>query len=897
MLPLSSRFRIHRKTIDMSNDTPVTPYTTDTPVPVQLADYAPPPFLIETVHLDVDIRAGETVVTASLSCVRNACVDGKQPLVLDGEELETISVCVDGLRWDPARYRQSESQLIIENVPDAFMLETRVRLRPDSNTQLSGFYRSKDGYFTQCEPQGFRRITWFIDRPDVMARYTVTLHADKAAFPFLLANGNPVASGDEPGERHYATWEDPFRKPSYLFAMVAGKLDVLRDRYRTASGREVQLAIYVEPGKLDQCPHAMLALKKSMRWDEERFGLECDLDHYMIVAVGDFNMGAMENKGLNIFNTKYVLARSDVATDVDFENIDRVVAHEYFHNWTGNRVTCRDWFQLSLKEGLTVFRDQEFGADTHSRETARIREVRGLRAVQFPEDAGPMAHPVRPSTYLEINNFYTATVYEKGAEVVRMIQTLIGRDAFRRGMDIYFERHDGQAVTCDDFVAAMSAASGFDFTQFMAWYRQAGTPRVTARGEYDEAAKRYVLTLAQRCAPTPGQPEKQPYLIPVAVGLLGPQGEEFDLGGGVGTRLLHLTAPEQTFVFENIPAEPVPSLLRNFSAPVILDYPYRDADLAHLLAHDSDPFNRWEAGQRLFGQLILANAARVARGEAAEWPATVVEAARRVLLGGSDPAFVAEALTLPGEATLAEQMDVIDPEALHRARAGLAKTLATALEADFSGVYASLKAVGAYRSDTDEAGKRRLRNLCLDYLNRLDSSDYRALAFQQFSSADNMTDQFAALAVLANNEGPERKIALDDFYTRWQHEALVVDKWLSVQASSSLPDTLLRVETLTRHPAFDLRNPNKVYALLRTFGANHRHFHSADGDGYRFLAWQIAALDPINPQVAARLARCFDRWKKFDAVHQGHARAALESLRNTAGLSRDVFEVVDKALQ
>jgi len=632
-----------------------------------------------------------------------------------------------------------------------------------------------------------------------------------------------------------------------------------------------------------------------MRWDEQRFGLECDLDHYMIVAVGDFNMGAMENKGLNIFNTKYVLARADVATDVDFENIDRVVAHEYFHNWTGNRVTCRDWFQLSLKEGLTVFRDQEFGADTHSREVARIREVRGLRAAQFPEDAGPMAHPVRPSTYVEINNFYTATVYEKGAEVVRMIQTLIGRDAFRKGMDIYFQRHDGQAVTCDDFVAAMATADGFDFGPFMTWYRQAGTPKVTAHGSYDAATRRYTLTLAQSCAPTPGQPEKLPYLIPVAVGLVGPKGEDFDLGG-TATTVLQLTAPEQTFVFENIPAAPVPSLLRNFSAPVVLDYPYSDADLTHLLAHDSDPFNRWEAGQRLFGRLILGNAAPLARGETPEWPIGVVEAARKVLLSDSDPAFIAEALTLPGEATLAEQMDVVDPEALFQARAGLARALAAALEADFSSVYEQLAPAGAYRPDTADAARRRLRNLCLDYLNRLDSADCRALAYRQFASADNMTDQFGALSVLANCPGPEGKVALEDFFARWQHEALVVDKWLSVQAASSVADTPRRVEELTRHPAFDLKNPNKVYALLRTFGANHRHFHAADGDGYRFLAWQIAALDPINPQVAARLARCFDRWRRFDGARQAHAQAALQGLHAQAGLSRDVFEVVDKAL-
>ena len=621
----------------------------DTPTPIRLEDYTPPPFLIDAVKLDVDVRETGTIITALLDVQRNPALAARGALALDCEDLETLAVGIDGRTLAASEFSIEDNRLTIAEVPDRFVLKTTVRIQPDKNTQLSGFYRSRDGYFTQCEPEGFRRITWFIDRPDVMARYTVTLHADKATFPILLANGNPVASGDEGGEdegRHFATWEDPFRKPSYLFAMVAGKLDVLRDTYRTASGRDVLLAIFVEPGKLDQCAHAMEALKKSMRWDEQRFGLECDLDHYMIVAVGDFNMGAMENKGLNIFNTKYVLARADLATDTDFENIDRVVAHEYFHNWTGNRVTCRDWFQLSLKEGLTVFRDQEFGADTHSRQVARIREVRGLRAMQFPEDAGPMAHPVRPSTYVEINNFYTATVYEKGAEVVRMIQTLIGREAFRKGMDIYFERHDGQAVTCDDFVAAMAAASGFDFTPFMAWYRQAGTPRVTARGTYDAGNHRYTLTLAQSCAPTPGQPEKTPYLIPVAVGLVGPDGENFDLtvqtpsfrrkpesriaeneldpglrrddGESRQTVVLQLTEPEQTFVFENVPAAPVPSLLRNFSAPVVLDYPYSDADLAHLLAHDSDPFNRWEAGQRLFGRLILDNAERIGQGAQAE---------------------------------------------------------------------------------------------------------------------------------------------------------------------------------------------------------------------------------------------------------------------------------------
>ena len=870
----------------------------ENPVPVHLEDYAPPAWLIDSVWLDVDVRAEATQVSARLACRRNPAVPGLAPLVFDGEALQTLSVAVDGRQLSKGSYQIDAEHLSLSGLPDACTVETCVRIEPEKNTQLSGFYRSKDGFFTQCEPQGFRRITWFIDRPDVMARYTVTLHADKAAFPVLLANGNPVASGDEAEGRHYATWQDPFKKPSYLFAMVAGKLDVLRDSYRTASAREVQLAIFVEPGKLDQCGHAMAALKKSMRWDEQRFGLECDLDHYMIVAVGDFNMGAMENKGLNVFNTKYVLARPDVATDVDFENIDRVVAHEYFHNWTGNRVTCRDWFQLSLKEGLTVFRDQEFGADMHSRETARLREVRGLRAAQFPEDAGPMAHPVRPSTYVEINNFYTATVYEKGAEVVRMIQTLIGREAFRKGIDIYFERHDGQAVTCEDFVAAMASASGYDFAPFMAWYRQAGTPHVTAHGAYDAATQRYRVTLAQSCSPTPGQPEKAPYLIPVAVGLVGPDGVEADLGGAT-TRVLQLTEPEQTFVFENIPAAPVPSILRNFSAPVVLDWAASEAELVHLLAHDSDPFNRWEAGQRLFGSLILAAEKQIVRGETPTWPASVVDAARKVLTAsenGVDPAFVAEALTLPGESTLTEQMDIVDPEALFTARSGLARFLAQGLEGLFLARYHELASHAPYQPDTAQAAQRRLRNLCLAYLNELDSSAARSLASDQFAQADNMTDQFAALSVLVNASAADGAVALDTFYARWQNEALVVDKWLAVQAGSRLDGTLARVQALLDHPAFDRRNPNKVYALLRTFGANHRHFHAADGGGYRFLAERIAELDPLNPQVASRLARCFDRWRRFDAARQAHARTALESIRSRAGLSRDVQEVVNKAL-
>jgi aminopeptidase N len=691
-----------------------------------------------------------------------------------------------------------------------------------------------------------------------------------------------------------------------LFAVVAAKLDLLSDRYRTSSGREVQLGIYIEPGKLDQCAHAMSALKKSMQWDEQTFGLECDLDHYMIVAVGDFNMGAMENKGLNVFNTKYVLARPDVATDVDYENIDRVVAHEYFHNWTGNRVTCRDWFQLSLKEGLTVFRDQEFGADVHNRSVARIREVRGLRAAQFPEDNGPMAHPVRPASYIEINNFYTATVYQKGAEVVRMIQTLIGKPAFRLGMDLYFQRHDGQAVTCDDFVAAMADASGTDLSQFMRWYDQAGLPHVKASGSYDASTQRYLLRFSQSCAPTLGQPEKQPYQIPIIVGLVGPSGEKLPLwvagdsadAKAAYERVISLQNESKEFIFEKVALAPVPSLLRNFSAPVVLEFNYSEAELAHLLAHDTDPFNRWEAGQRLASQLIIAATADIAAGKTPAWSAEFASAATRILANSTaDPAFAAEALTLPGEATLAEQLDIVDPDALHAARNGLRRFLAEQLSTQFKSCYEKLTSSEVYRPESLDAGRRALRNLCLGYLCELDSAEYRALAKKQFDTADNMTDQFASLSILAQCEGEERVLALEVFYSRWKEEALVIDKWLQVQSTSRRADTLAEVKRLVDHPAFDIRNPNKVYALLRAFGGNHVRFNAADGSGYRFLAEQTCKLDSINPQVASRLARCFDRWRKFDFKRQQHARTALETIRNHTGLSSDVFEVVKKSLE
>jgi aminopeptidase N len=886
------------------------------PNTIYLKDYAPPAWLIDTVDLHVAIHEGFAEVRATLACRRNPASPGDN-LVLNGEALELRDVSIDNTALATSDYTFDSDTLIICSLngvplPDTLTLQTRVRIDPDHNTQLSGLYRSRDGYFTQCEAQGFRRITFYTDRPDIMARFTCTIETDRERFPQLLSNGNLVASGEADNHRHWARWEDPFAKPCYLFALVAAKLDVLEDSFVTQSGRKVQLAVYVEPGKLDQCDHAMAALKKSMAWDERRFGLEMDLDQYMIVAVGDFNMGAMENKGLNIFNTKYVLARADTATDIDFQNIDRVVAHEYFHNWTGNRVTCRDWFQLSLKEGLTVFRDQEFGADTHSRSITRIQEVRQLRIAQFPEDAGPMAHPIRPASYAEINNFYTATVYQKGAEVVRMIHTLIGTGGFRLGMDLYFQRHDGQAVTCEDFVAAMQDASGVDLTQFRRWYARAGTPRLKATGHYDVAAKRYSLTLSQSLAPTAYERrlqeagiviEQGPLHIPVAIGLVLPDGSD---ALPEKTTVLSLTAETQSFSFDNIPAAPVASLLRGFSAPVQLEFEQNDAELAHLMAHDSDPFNRWEAGQRLASRVLMAGIA--VAGEGNGWiPDAFVNAVDRVLDDGirGDAALSAEALMLPAEQVLAEDMAsaglVIDPEAIHRARIALRRHLAAHLRNKFETVWQTLQRHEPYAPDVMQIGQRGLRNLALGYLAESEAPFVTASVMPhlmfQINDADNMTDVMAALGTLANLDVPERNTALASFYARWKDEALVVDKWLQVQSTSRLPGTTTRVRELMGHPAFDITNPNKVYALVRAFcAANPRHFHDADGSGYQLAADVIIELQARNPQVASRIARAFDRWRQYDEQRQAHARAALERIRGCDGLARDVAEVVGNAL-
>ena len=872
------------------------------PQVVRIQDYTPPAFLIPRVELDFDIQADFTRVRAQLTIVRSTA-DKSAPLVLDGEELALESLALDGRVLEAGDYTVDEGPLRLGAVPDAFVLETVCRIEPHRNTQLMGLYASRDGLFTQCEAEGFRRITWFADRPDVMSRYEVTLHADRERYPVLLSNGNRVGAGEESAGRHWARWADPFAKPCYLFALVAARLDVLEDHFITASGRRVRLAVYVEPGKVPLCRFAMQALKRAMKWDEQAFGLEIDLDQYMIVAVGDFNMGAMENKGLNIFNTKYVLADEQCATDTDFMNIDRVVAHEYFHNWTGDRVTCRDWFQLSLKEGLTVFRDQEFGADTYSRPVQRIQEVRGLRAAQFPEDAGPMAHPVRPRSYMEISNFYTATVYEKGAEVVRMIHTLVGPGNFRKGMDLYFARHDGQAVTCDEFVQAMAYASGYDLAQFMRWYDQAGTPVLEISGRYDAASRRFKLLVRQSTPPTPAQQEKLPLHIPLRLGLVGESGRDLPLqleGEAQAPhteRVLSLRRAEESFEFVNVPERPIPSLARGFSAPVILRYAWSDAELAHLMAHDSDPFNRWEAGQRLALQLLLARVAALRAGEQPRTPGSFLDAISMVLArADEDPAFAAEALALPSEGYIGEQMQEVDPDAVQAARLGLRRDIARAFRDQLLAAYQRLALAGPYSPDARSAGGRAFRNACLAYLMELEEQEFRALCMRQFERADNMTDTMAALGALANCDCVERTAALESFYARWKDEPLVVDKWLAVQASSRLPGTLTEVRRLAAHPAFDIRNPNKVYALIRSFCANQARFNAADGEGYDFAADKLLEIDSLNPQVAARVARSFDRWRKFDAGRRARAQAALERLRDSGRLSRDSSEIVQRAL-
>ncbi|MFM0160294.1 aminopeptidase N [Paraburkholderia sediminicola] len=894
---------------------------TATPNVIRRADYAPPAFLIDTVALEFDLVPERTVVRNTMRVRRNPDASHASNLELMGEQLEFVSAAIDGAAF--ANAHAHEHGLTLDNVPDNFELTLTSICNPAENTTLSGLYVSGGNFFTQCEAEGFRRITYFLDRPDVMATFTVTLRASKADYPVLLSNGNLLEEGDLPDGRHFARWEDPFRKPSYLFALVAGKLVALEERVKSGSGKEKLLQVWVEPHDLDKTRHAMDSLINSIRWDEARFGLELDLDRFMIVAVSDFNMGAMENKGLNIFNTKYVLANPETATDTDFANIEAVVGHEYFHNWTGNRVTCRDWFQLSLKEGLTVFRDQEFSADMAggatdeaARATKRIEDVRVLRQMQFAEDAGPMAHPVRPESYVEINNFYTMTVYEKGSEVVRMYQTLFGRDGFRKGMDLYFKRHDGQAVTCDDFRHALADANGRDLAQFERWYSQAGTPRVSVRTKYDAAQQRYSVTLTQGygdAAPAARETQKGPLLIPFAIGLIGKDGADLPLqlegetkASNSTTRVLDFTQTEQTFTFVNVAQEPLPSLLRNFSAPVIVEYDYSADQLAFLLAHDSDPFNRWEAGQRLATRELLTLAGRAATGVPLQLDDSVVAAFARVLTDESlSPSFRELALMLPSEAYLAEQMAESNPAAVHAARQFVRKRLANALRKDWLAVHEKHRTPGAYEATPEAAGHRALKNLALSYLAELDDpAEAVRLASAQYDAANNMTDRSAALSALlnaaaANGGSVEAQQALDDFYRRFEKEPLVIDKWFALQATqrgSAQRPVIEIVRKLMAHPAFNLKNPNRARSLIFSFcAANPAQFHAEDGSGYAFWADQVIALDAINPQVAARLARSLELWRRFTPTLRDGMRAALEKVASQVK-SRDVREIVEKAL-
>ncbi len=883
---------------------------------IYLKDYRPPDYRIETVNLEFQLDETRTVARAMLTVFRNHDrSEGIRPFLLNGDGLTLRSLKLDGQLLQGHDYKLDRDMLTLLPVPEQFTLEIETEVNPAANTELTGLYLSGGNFFTQCEAEGFRKIIYYPDRPDVMARFFTTIIADKKKYPVLLSNGNPVGFGDLSDGRHFAKWHDPFPKPAYLFALVAGDLARISETYTTTSGRTVDLRIYVQHHNKDKCGHAMESLKKAMQWDEEVYGREYDLDVFMLVATDDFNMGAMENKGLNIFNSKYVLARPDSATDADFQAIMGVVAHEYFHNWSGDRVTCRDWFQLSLKEGFTVFRDQQFMEDMTSRGVKRISDVNVLRSHQFREDSGPMAHPVRPDSYVEINNFYTLTVYNKGAEVIRMLHTLLGAPGFRKGSDLYFSRHDGQAVTTEDFVKAMEDATGVDLTQFRLWYTQAGTPQLSINRSYNHRARKYTLVIRQTTPPTPGQPVKRPMHIPVAVGLIGRDRKELPLHiegeaerqgdgagaarrrGDAGTLILDVRKPEETFVFTDVPEEPVPSLLRHFSAPVKVRIDLTDEERLFLMAYDSDEFNRWDAGQQLAVKLILNLVRDYQAGRQPEVDPAFVSAFGKILESKmQDKAFQAFMLSLPAESYLADFMEVIEPEAVHAARRFVQRSLAVELKQTFLAAYYTHQDTGPYRHDQDSIGRRSLKNICLSYLIELNEPGIRKLCMEQLN-ADNMTDVIASLAGIVTVDCPERQQALDSFYQKWKADTLVLDKWLSIQALSPLPDTLDNVRTLLTHPAFNFKNPNKVRALIGAFvQGNPVRFHDPLGRGYRFLTEQVLALDPINPQIAARLVSGFTMWKRYDEKRRGLMKAELERIRHQAGISRDVYEIVSKSL-
>lgn len=865
---------------------------------IYLKDYQQPAYWINTVDLVFDLEDNYALVTSSVDYKRNP--DSSQTdLQLFGAELELERIAINGYELEENDYQLSDTGLSLSHLADEFTLVITTRIYPQKNTSLEGLYQSSGNFCTQCEAQGFRKITYFLDRPDVMGKFTTLIRADKQKYPILLSNGNRIDQGDLDNGKHFAKWQDPFKKPAYLFALVAGNLEHVTDTYTTASGKDVTLEIYTEAHNIDKCDHAMQSLKRAMQWDEERFGLEYDLDIYMIVAVDDFNMGAMENKGLNVFNSKLVFASPETATDSDYINIEAVIGHEYFHNWTGNRVTCRDWFQLSLKEGLTVFRDQEFTSDLHSRSVKRIEDVRMLRTHQFTEDASPMAHPIRPASFMEINNFYTMTVYEKGAEVVRLYNTLLGQDGFRKGMDLYFERHDGQAVTTEDFLAAMADANNVNLSQMQVWYEQAGTPTVDVTMDYDEIEKSCTLHLVQNCPSTPEaeSDQKSPYLIPIKLSLLDSNGHS------LLSDTIEFTKKQQSFTFEGISCKntnetPLPSLLCGFSAPVKLNYTYSIDETIFLMQHDSDDFNRWEASQRLAKMLLIEMLNAHAKGEALGVEPKIIDAYQQVLENTQlDHALRAEALTLPSETNIADMVEQADPQAIHEVRNFLLKSIAQGLRLPLETQYEALQEQGEYKIDATSIGKRCLKNTCLGYLGKINDPGIHELCYQQFSQSKNMTDTLAALSTLASIECPQREQALKDFEEKWQHDTLVMDKWFAMQATSSLPDTLEKIKSLTNHPLFSIKNPNKVRSLIGAFASgNPVNFHKEDGSGYHFIADKVLELDKLNPQIASRMVRTLMNWRHYETKRSEFMQAQLKRIKNQKGLSGDVFEIVSKAL-
>lgn len=889
-------------------------------------DYQAPAFLIDETELHFALSEQSTVVSSRLTMRRNPLYaeHSPAPLVLDGQEMQLLSVSIDGKALQAADYVVAEETLTILTLPaavndngSAFILECVTQIKPQDNTSLEGLYKSKKMFCTQCEAQGFRKITYYLDRPDVMSKFTTTVVADETRYPILLSNGNAIARGKGDDGQHWVRWQDPFPKPCYLFALVAGDLVCVQDSFVTCSQREISLQIFVESKDQDKCEHAMQSLKNAMRWDEEMFGREYDLDIFMVVAVDDFNMGAMENKGLNIFNTSCVLANAATTTDSAFQRVEAVVAHEYFHNWSGNRVTCRDWFQLSLKEGFTVFRDAEFSADMGSRIVKRIGDVTFLRTAQFAEDAGPMAHPVRPDSYMEISNFYTLTIYEKGAEVVRMIRELIGAEAFRAGSDLYFDRHDGQAVTTEEFVRAMEDASGVDLALFRNWYAQAGTPHLHISDSFDAQAKTYTLRVEQSCRPTPGQPEKQAFHIPLRMGLLDRGGRELPLklvgetSGELSERVLSVTQPAQEFIFADVAEKPIPSLLRSFSAPVKMHFDYARDELLFLITHDSDGFNRWNAAQQLCVELMFELLADYQSGRTLVLDQRVITAFDAIIQTSiektrkgieHDREAVAQLITLPSEAYLSELAEEVDVVGIHKVREYTADIIAKSLAGKLAVLHSLNAKPEPYRADAAGIARRALKNTCLGYLLRTNNENNLELCKEQFDSADNMTDVNAALRLLVNCTLPAaeavREKALAGFYEQWQHEALVVDQWFSVQATSVLPGALERVQALMSHPAFSIKNPNKVRALIGAFCAqNPVHFHDISGAGYEFLADRILELNTLNPQIASRLLTPLTRWHKYDSTRQELMRKQLQRIANDEGLSKDVYEVVAKSLQ